>query len=251
MLEGSVQSGTTAGRDGTDRTEAPEVEIISSSTCPFAQRTRMVLATKGIAFSLKEISLDDKPDWFLKLSPYGKVPVLRHGEKVLWESAVINEYLDEVFPAVPMLPQDPFRRALARIWIDFANVRMVPHVYKFMLRQDQEGQEFQRERLTAAVLFMEHSGLRELSGGPFWMGDRPNLVDFTFFPHVQRFVVLSHYRSFVIPPECTRLLAWIDAMHQTPAVQAMRPSNETLIRNWSKYAHNTGTGVTAREMREA
>jgi glutathione S-transferase len=238
-----------------DRGEAAgasaDIEVISSSTCPFAQRTRMVLAAKGVPFSLTEISLDDKPDWFRKLSPYGKVPILRHGKNVLWESSVINEYLEEVFPEPAMLPKDRFRRALARVWIDFANVRMVPHVYKFMLRQDRDGQELQRERLTEAVVFMERQGLRELSDGPFWMGDTPNLVDFTFFPHVQRFVVLARYRSFAIPPECTRLLAWIEAMHRVPAVKTTRPSDETLICNWSKYAYNTGTGVTAREMREA
>lgn len=227
------------------------VEVISSSTCPFAQRTRMVLLAKGVDFSWREISLDNKPDWFIELSPYGKVPILRHGPHVLWESAVINEYIEEVFPEPAILPRDPFRRAMARLWIDFANTRMIPHVYKFMLQQDREGQELQRERLTNAALFMEHQGLRKLSDGPFWMGDQPNLVDFSFFPHVQRFVVLQHYRNFVLPPECTRLRSWIDAMHEVPAVKATRPPDDGLIKNWSKYAHNTGTGVTAQEMREA
>lgn len=240
-----------AERPDVSRPDGADVEVISSATCPFAQRTRMVLLAKGIEFSLREISLDDKPDWFLKLSPYGKVPILRHGDRVLWESSVINEYLDEVFPERPMLPQDPFQRALARVWIDFANIRMIPHVYKFMLRQDEEGQELQRTRLTEAVLFMEHQGLRVLSKGPFWMGDAPNLIDFSFFPHVQRFVVLAHYRGFRLPEECTRLRTWIEAMHGLPAVQATRPTDETLIRNWRKYASNTGTGVTAQEMREA
>ncbi len=55
-----------------------DIEIISSSSCPFAQRTRMALMEKGIDFELTEISLDDKPDWFLEISPYGKVPVIRH-----------------------------------------------------------------------------------------------------------------------------------------------------------------------------
>jgi glutathione S-transferase len=226
-----------------------QIEIVSAGTCPFAQRTRMVLLEKQVDFSLTEIDLDAKPAWFLEISPYAKVPVIRHGDAVVWESAVINEYLEEVFPEPALLPRDPVQRAQARVWIDFANTRMVPHVYKMMLRQDSEGQDLHRRRLTEAVRAMGQ-GLRDLSSGPFWFGVRPGLVDFTFFPHVQRFVALEHYRGFKIPASCGRLLAWRDAMLARPSVQATRPTDALLIRNWAKYAHDTGTGVTAQEMRE-
>ncbi len=226
------------------------IELISSATCPFAQRSRMVLLTKGVTFDFTEISLDDKPDWFLEISPYAKVPVLRHHGNVLYKSAVINEYIEEMLPNPPLLPSDPSRRALARIWIAFANDRMVPHVYKMMLRQDTAGQQAHIERLNEAVLLMEHEGLRKLSSGPFWLGDAPGLVDFTFFPHVQRFLVLEHYRGFTLPNECERLRTWITTMNALPVVQATKPSDETLIKNWSKYAFNTSTGTTARDMRD-
>jgi glutathione S-transferase len=231
-------------------TQNATIELISSSTCPFAQRSRMVLLTKRADFKFTEISLDNKPDWFFEISPYAKVPVLRHGDSVLYESSVINEYLDEVLPNPPLLPQSPSRRALARIWIAFANDRMVPHVYKMMLRQDAEGQKAHGERLTEAVLLMEHEGLRKLSSGPFWLGEAPSLVDYTFFPNVQRFLVLEHYRGFRLPTECERLHSWIDTMNALPEVQSTKPSDEQLIRNWSKYAFNTSTGTTARDMRE-
>jgi glutathione S-transferase len=226
-----------------------QIDIVSAGTCPFAQRTRMVLLEKGIDFSLTEIDLDAKPAWFLEISPYAKVPVIRHGDAIVWESAVINEYLEEVFPEPALLPRDPLRRAQARVWIDFANSRMVPHVYKMMLRQDQAGQDLHRQRLTEAVLAMEQ-GLRDLSDGPHWLGKQPSLVDFTFFPHVQRFVALEHYRGFAIPAGCTRLLRWREAMFALPSVQATRPPDALLIKNWAKYANDTGTGVTAQEMRE-
>ena len=69
------------------------------------------------------------------MSPYGKVPVLRHGDTAIWESAVINEYLGEVFPEPQLLPRTPAERAQARIWIDYANVRFAPSVYKLLLPQ--------------------------------------------------------------------------------------------------------------------
>ncbi|MFC1664921.1 glutathione S-transferase family protein [Pseudomonadota bacterium] len=227
-----------------------QIEIISAASCPFAQRSRMVLLEKGIEHLFTEIDLDNKPDWFLKVSPYSKVPVIRHGEAVIWESAVINEYLDEVFPEPPLLPRDPVELATARIWIDFANSRMVPHVYKMMLRQDAEGQALHLHRLTEAVHFIEYEGLRKLSSGPFWLGKEPSLVDFTFYPHVQRFVALEHYRGFAIPEECERFHDWIKEMSVLPSALATRRTTEQLIKAWKKYAENTGQGVTAQEMRE-
>ncbi len=228
-----------------------DVEIISSATCPFAQRTRMALIEKGIDFDLTAIDLSDKPDWFLKISPYGKVPVLRHDGAVIFESAVINEYLEEVFPERPLLPRGPVRRAQARIWIDFANVRFTPHVYKLMLAQEADAQAFQAERLTNALLMMEHEGLGKLGDGSYWLGDDISLVDLTFLPHMQRLGVLAHYRDFQTPEECVLLKGWLQLMSQRPSVMEGSASLDVLIENWRKYAENTSTGTTADDMRAA
>ena len=227
-----------------------ELEIISSSTCPFAQRTRMALMEKGIDFTLTEIDLDDKPDWFWEISPYGKVPVIRHNGTVVFESAVINEYLEEVFPDPPLLPRDPAARAQARIWIDFANVRFTPQVYKLMLAQEPERQAVHAEKLTEALLMMEHEGLGKLSDGPYWLGEQVSLVDLSFLPHLQRFCALDHYRDFRIPEECVLLEAWLQLMLRRPSVQAMTAPDEVFIQGWSKYARNSSTGTTAADMRE-
>ena len=130
-------------------------EIVSSSSCPFAQRTRMAFLEKEIAVSLTEISLDAKPDWFLAVSPYSKVPLLRDGDAVIFESAVIGEYLEEVCPEPPLMPDDPLKRAKMRIWVDFANVRFIPHVYKLMMAQDDEAQAHQTGLLDVAFGRME------------------------------------------------------------------------------------------------
>ena len=226
------------------------VEIVSSSTCPFAQRTRMALLEKNIDFNLVEIDLENKPNWFLKISPYGKVPILRHNDKVIFESSIINEYLEDVFPHKNLLPEDPVVRAEARIWIDFANVRFIPQVYKLMLAQDSVRQKVHEEKLINALLMMEHEGLGKLSDGPYWLGEKISLVDLSFLPHLQRLCVLKHYRNFEIPEECILLKAWLQLMHQRLSVQSMLTSEKTLIDNWSKYAFNTSTGTTASDMRE-
>ena len=226
------------------------IEIISSMTCPFAQRTRMVLLEKGIAHELTEIDLNAKPDWFLEISPYGKVPVIRHYDAIIFESAVINEYLEEVFPEHPLLPHDPVMRAHARIWIDFANVRFVPHIYKLMMAQEKEAQQHQADKLTEALLMIERDGLAKGPDGPYWLGDQISLVDLTFYPHMQRFCALEHYRNFKIPEECVHLKRWLDLMAEQHCVKELKVSDDVFIRNWRKYAENTSTGTTAADMRE-
>jgi len=210
----------------------------------------MAALEKGLDSKLTEIDLDKKPDWFVRISPYGKVPVVRHGDTVVFESAVINEYLEEVYPDHPLLPRDPAVRAQARIWIDFANVRFTPQVYKLMLAQEPDRQAVHAQKLTEALLMMEHEGLGKLSDGPYWLGDAVSLVDLSFLPHLQRFCALERYRDFHIPEECVLLTAWLQLMLRRPSVQAMSVPDEVLIRNWSKYAFDTSTGTTAADMRE-
>ncbi|HEY9660975.1 MAG TPA: glutathione S-transferase family protein, partial [Allocoleopsis sp.] len=67
----------------------------------FSQRTRVVLLEKGIDFTPIEVDLQNKPAALTQISRYGKVPAIKHGEIELYESAIINEYLDEVFPEPP------------------------------------------------------------------------------------------------------------------------------------------------------
>jgi len=74
------------------------LELVSFVLCPFVQRAVIALREMGVAHAVTDIDPDDPPDWFRAISPFGKVPLLRVGEAVLLESAIINEYLDEVYP---------------------------------------------------------------------------------------------------------------------------------------------------------
>lgn len=228
---------------------ASEIEIISSSICPYALRTRMALREKGIDFKLNIIDLNNKPEWFFKISPYGKVPVLRHGDTIIFESAVINEYLEDLFPERPLLPSDPAARARARIWIDFANVRFIPQIYKLLLAQKAEKQTAHAQKLVEALLMMEREGLGK-SEGPYWLGEKLSLVDLSFLPHFQRLSAVEHCRDFRIPDECGLLRNWLELMQRRPSVKEISPTTERVTQGWSKYANNTSTGTTAADMRE-
>lgn len=228
-----------------------DLEFITSHVCPYAQRTHMALIEKRLEFERTEIDLAAKPDWFNEVSPYSKVPVLRHGDAVVYESAIINEYLEEVFPTPPLMPADPERRATARVWIDFANASFAPAFYKLLLADEAERRREVREELTRHLTFMEERGMARLSEGPYWLGDEVTLVDLGYYPWFERFPVLTHYRGVKIPAECPRLKAWVELMAERPSARATAHDEGYFMQAYRKYADDTAEGVTAREMRRA
>lgn len=226
-----------------------ELEFITAEVCPFAQRTHLVLREKGLEYSHREVDLSNKPAWFENVSPYSKVPVLKHGDDVIYESAIINEYIEETWPEPALMPADPLRRALARIWIDYANTKFTGSFYKVLLERDLDKRRELIDTLSGQLHFMENQGLAELGANPYWLGDEVSLVDFTFYPHFERFAALTHYRGVEIPQDCPRLKAWLAAMRLRPSVQETAHSDDYYVESYVKYADGTAGGVTAREMR--
>ena len=211
------------------------VQIYSTKACPFAHRTRLVLLEKGIDFELTEIDLQNKPAWFSQISRYGKVPAIKHGDNEIYESAIINEYLDEVFPEPPLLPSEPGARAIARIWIDYANTRFVPAFSKLLRGKTTQEHEQGRQELQESLLYIEH-GLGQLSDeGPYWFGSSLSLVDLTFYPWFERLPTLKEYRNFTLPADATRVQQWWSAVRDRPAVQSIENPVGFYLERYAKF----------------
>jgi len=198
------------------------VKLYSARACPFAHRTRLVLSHKNIGFEVEEIDLKNKPAWFDRdVSAYGKVPAIAHDDLRLWESAVINEYLDETFPRPPLLPAQPGRRALARIWIDYANTRFAPAFGTLLRAKEPEAQASARKELAEVLQEIEERALAKLSAaGPFFFGSTPSLVDFSFYPWFERWAALERFRDFPAPADLKRLERFRQASRELEAVRA-------------------------------
>lgn len=191
------------------------IELFSFAACPYAQRARMVLIEKELDFELVEIDLYNRPAWFREVSPYGKVPVLRHEGRIVYESAVIMQYLDEAFPAHPLMPADPYGRALARIWMDYCDSRYLPAAHRLMAEREHPARLAEaRAKLTEVLRFIEHEGLRKLGDGPYWLGAQPTLVDCHFMPFFERFAVYEELAGAEWPEDCTRLRRWYETAGQ-------------------------------------
>jgi len=193
-----------------------------------------VLSEKRIPFEVTEIDLKHKPDWFLQISPYGKVPVLQHGEEILYESSIINEYLDEVFPDVSMLAAEPAARAHERIWIDFCNTRLQPGLAAVM-RAEPEDFDARVQAFEEALTRLEEHLERADMPAPFFGGERFGLVDATFAPAFERFAVLPRLRGYEVPGRFARVRRWMAALAAHPSVVATATPLEALLANYRGF----------------
>lgn len=227
-----------------------DLKLVSAEVCPFAQRSRLVLLEKALDHEIVEIDLRNKPDWFAAVSPYSKVPVLLDGETRVWESTIINEYLDERFPSPPLVPETAAGRAAMRIWIAFDDTKFVPATYKVLLARDEpDKRRLYTEAIVDALVFMEREALAKRAGGPWWLGDDLSLADLSIYPHMERLAVLAEYRGIHLPPECGRLREWIAAMQERPSVRATMKDDAYHVAAYSRYADASANGTTAADMR--
>ena len=226
------------------------IQLIQAEVCPYAQRTHMCLLEKGLEFEVIEVDLSNKPDWFEKVSPYSKVPVLRVGTLRLYESSIINEYIDEVYPAPALMPSDPGGRAMARTWIDFDNVKFVPAFYRVLLEQDKASRQQLADQLIDHMIFMENLGFAESWQGPYWFGEKTSLVDLALYPHFERLCVLEAYRGISLPQSCYRLREWLAAMKERSSAKATAHGDDYHVNAYSHYADGTASGTTAKDMKQ-
>ena len=160
-----------------------DYKLVSFDVCPFVQRSAITLEEKQAPYDIEYIELGDPPDWFLQASPLGKVPILFVANEVLFESAVINEYLDEATPGKSLHPTDPLRRAKDRAWIEFTSTILVERNRMQHAPTEEEARKWAagiREKLTRLE--------GELSAGPFFHGDTFSLIDAAAAPLFQRLV---------------------------------------------------------------
>ena len=207
------------------------LRLISHALCPYVQRAVIVLMEKGVAFERVDVDLAAKPDWFLRLSPLGRTPVLQVGvepSQALFESAVICEYLDETHP--PRLhPDGPLGRARERAWMEFGSAMLsgIAVLYsaadEAALQRAYAALRSRFEQLEAAL------GGRE-EEGPWFAGRRFGLVDAVFGPVFRYFDVIPPEALFDALP---RVQAWRERLAGRPSVrEAVAPGYAERLRGF-------------------
>lgn len=198
--------------------------LCSFKTCPWVQRAAIVLRAKQVPYDITYIDRDHRPDWFLKISPHSKVPVLRIDEQeALFESNAIAEYLDET--ASPRLhPEDPVARARNRAWTDY--VPTFASAISDTAYSDSE-EEFARKAAKMAGPFgkLDEALAKRGNAGPYFNGPKFSLVDAAYAPFLQRYTFMDRLKPLGVIEKFPRLAAWRDALLATPAVKGSTVPN--------------------------
>jgi glutathione S-transferase len=211
------------------------MELVTFDNCPFCHRCELVLLEKGADFKIVQLERASKRAAKHLLSPYERVPVLWHDGRSLYESSIINEYLEEILPSPSLLPKDVALKAMARFWIDFCNTRFMPAWFNLLKERDPEQHGPLKARLTHHLRFIETVGLANTSRTePYWMGSDVTLVDYAFYPFFERFVAVEMYRGVTIPADHKRLHAWLDAMRACEAVRSLARPREYYAEHFGK-----------------
>ena len=189
------------------------LHLISFKTCPFVQRAIITLKHKNIDFDITYIDLADPPDWFLEISPLAKVPVLKVDDEVLFESAVINEYLDDITDGA-LQPKESLARAKNRAWIEFAS-NMLGNLYMMKMSKDEENFNRYREQLISHLQRIEN----RLGDGPWFNGENFSLADTAFAPLFKQNSVADYKLSVIDPASMPKVDAWSRRLLALPAVR--------------------------------
>lgn len=198
------------------------LRLYSMRYCPYAQRTRLVLDILKVPHEVVNIHLKSKPDWFLARNPFGMVPVLEQNDKIVYESAVCNEYLTDVYGSKGLIPADHYRKARARILMDNYG-KVTDKFYGVMRASTDEDKKKAVEEMHKALDFYETS-----IAGKYFEGDQPTILDMHVWPWFERMPMLEQLVGLKVLPEerFPMLNAWMKTMHNLPAVQATRFSDD-------------------------
>lgn len=193
-----------------------DFHLISHHLCPYVQRAVIVLTEKDIPHRRTYIDLAAKPDWFLEMSPLGRVPVLKTGEAVLFESQVIAEYLDEITPG-SVHPSDPLEKARHRSWIEFGS-ETLNAIGAFYSAKDAGSFEEKRKALR-----LKFERIESEIAGPLFAGDDFHMIDGVWGTIFRYFDAFDRIDDFGILTGLPKIRNWRETVSRRDSVSKAPP----------------------------
>lgn len=191
--------------------------------CPFCQKVRVVLAEKDLEYEKVFVDLrkqEQKAPEFVRMNPYGKVPVLVDEDEVIYDSTIINEYLEDEYPLPRLMPEDSQARALARMLEDYCDNSFIPPTTTLLAQlrkpeaeRDAPRVEQAREELRRCLYHLRD----RLEGNEFLTGKEFTIADAAFAP---RMIVLGRL-GFEFEPALAPVQAWLERVRVRPSVKAL------------------------------
>jgi glutathione S-transferase len=188
--------------------------LVSHKLCPYVQRAAIVLHEKAVPFARRWVDLANKPDWFRAVSPLGKTPVLLVDDEQIFESAVICEYLEDVY-APRLHPADALARAKHRAWMEFGSA-LLNTIAGFYNAVDARAFEARRDELRTRFAQVEEVLACE---GPYFAGEAFSMVDAAFAPVFRYFDVFGTLGVDGFFDRLAKVGRWREALAQRESVR--------------------------------
>jgi RNA polymerase-associated protein len=200
--------------------------LYSGTNCPFSQRCRLVLFEKGMDFEIRDVDLFNKPEDISVMNPYGQVPILVERDLILYESNIINEYIDERFPHPQLMPADPVMRARTRLFLYNFEKELFIHVAALedrAVRADEKRMNVAR----AAVRDRLSQLAPLLLKNKYMLGEEFSMLDVAMAPLLWR---LDHY-GIELPKTAAPIQKYGERIFSRPAyIEALTPSEKVMRR---------------------
>ncbi|XP_067128585.1 pyrimidodiazepine synthase-like [Centruroides vittatus] len=204
-----------------------EIRLYGMRFCPFTKRVRLVLTAKDIPYDMISINLRSKPEWFLEKNLSGKVPLYDEGGKLLTDSVIICDYLDDAFPDKKLYPSDPYLKAKDKLMLEvFGKILgKISNVLHNELKEEEFPQFWSdiKEPLTQYE--------SELSSrGSYFGGKTPGMLDYLVWPWFEIIpaLYLIHPQLSKFPSESYPLLSkWIEDMTLNKSVKSVAVDPQT------------------------
>ncbi|CAI0540412.1 unnamed protein product [Linum tenue] len=204
---------------------AKEIKLLGTWASPFSHRIELALKLKGLQFHYLEEDLSNKSQLLLQSNPvHRKIPVLIHNGNPISESLVIMEYIDETWQHQnPLLPKDPYARAVARFWAKFIDEKVLWTAFKAYNDKGKE-QEDAIEEFSQQLKFLEG----ELKGKEYFGGERFGFVDIAAFFILQFLTVLQEVKEAELMTEekYPVLFEWMEKLQGNEVVAGCLPPRE-------------------------
>jgi stringent starvation protein A len=198
--------------------------LYAGMTCPFSQRCSFVLYEKGMDFEIKDVDVYNKPEDLVVMNPYNQVPVLVERDLILYESNIINEYIDERFPHPQLMPADPIMRGRGRLVLYRLEKELFSHV--LVLENPESSNKDMnkaREAITQGLTMLAPA----FSKNKYIIGDDFSMIDVALAPLLWR---LDHY-DIKLPKSAAPLLKYAERIFQREAfINALTPAEKAMRR---------------------
>ncbi|XP_063818077.1 glutathione S-transferase omega-1-like [Pseudophryne corroboree] len=207
------------------------VRLYSMRFCPFAQRARLVLLVKAIRHEVVNINLQSKPDWYFEKNPLGLVPCLETSDgKILYESAIVCDYLDEAFPGVKLTPKDPYIKAQEKILLEyFSTIHSVLYKILTAKKNHKDTTELKAQFLEKFTKLEELFAKRKT---PYYSGESVSMIDYMILPWFE-WLTICDVKTYL--EKTPHINAWYNLMLQDPVRKETFPGPDDVLNFFKLY----------------